>query len=70
MTILKLTIVFGVVVYVILLVAAFSQGSALGPILVVPLALAIMVGGLNWMSSYMGLPVRRQKFRRRDDDHT
>ena len=70
MTVLKTTVVVGVVLYVVLLFVAFSGASSLGPILLVPLILAIMVGGLNWLSSFMGLPVRRQKFRRRDDDHT
>jgi hypothetical protein len=67
MKVTKATIVVGVLIYVFLLILAFNGATILLEPLLIPLILVVMVAGGNWLSHYMGLPSRSQKFRDRDN---
>jgi hypothetical protein len=49
------------------LIIAFNGANTLLEPLLIPLVLVVMVGGGNWLSHYIGLPGRAQKFRDRDN---
>lgn len=67
MKVTKITIVVGVLFYSFLLIIAFNGANTLLEPLLIPLVLVVMVGGGNWLSHYIGLPGRAQKFRDRDN---
>jgi hypothetical protein len=67
MKVTKATIVVGVLLYVFLLILAFNGATILLEPLLIPLILVVMVAGGNWLSHYMGMPGRSQKFRDRDN---
>ncbi len=68
MTVTRIVIALGVAIYVGLWVLALNGASSLVPLLVVPLVLIVLVAGGNWLSSYMGLPGRPQKFHDHGDE--
>jgi hypothetical protein len=62
MIVTRITLVLGVAVYLLLWALEIHGASSLLPFLVIPLVLAILVGGGNWLSQYIGLPERKVKF--------
>ena len=61
----KVTLAVGGLFYVALWVLALAtkRGHPLIPLVATPLILVILIGGLNGLSSFMGLPSRPQKFK-------
>ena len=68
MIVLRSTAVVLALVYLALWGVALSGASSLVPLLLIPLALAVLVAGGNWLSQYMGLPSRSPKYHDPPDD--
>ena len=68
MTWLRGTIAVGVGIYILLCAVALNGSTTYSTLLVVPPILLLMIAGGNWLTTYMGLPARKQQFRQRDDD--
>jgi len=68
MSVTRATIVVGGVLYVGLWVLALAGARSLIEPLAIPLVLVVLVAGGNWLSHYMGLPARSQRFRERNDE--
>ena len=63
------TLLAGALLYIALWILVLSSRSAhaLIPFLATPLVLVLLLGGLNWLSSYIGLPSRPPKFEKPRD---
>jgi hypothetical protein len=67
-SVLRLTVAFGVLVYLGLWALAIAKAHGLIPVLILPLVLGLLVAGGNWFSQFMGMPARSPKFKRPDDE--
>ena len=64
----RLGVVLGGLVYLLLWAIALNGGSRLVAPLTVPIVLAILVGGGNWLNNFMGIKRKPQEFRKRNDE--
>jgi hypothetical protein len=62
----RLTIAFGIAVYVFLWVLALNGASSLVAPLLIPLVLAVLVAAGVALNRYMGIEPRKQHFKDRD----
>jgi hypothetical protein len=65
-TVLRASIGIGVLLYAGLWVIAVNGATMLVPILTVPVVLAVLIAGGNYLSQYLGLPARKQRFEDRE----
>jgi hypothetical protein len=64
----SLGIVLGGLVYLLLWGIALNGGSRLVAPLTIPIVLAVLVGGGNWLNNFMGIKRKPQEFRKRNDE--
>ena len=64
----SLGIVLGGLAYLLLWGIALNGGSRLVAPLTIPIGLAVLVGGGNWLNNFMGIKRKPQEFRKRNDE--
>ena len=64
----RIGIVLGGLLYLLLWAIALNGGSIFVAPLTVPIVLAVLVGGGNWLNNFMGIKRKPQEFRKRNDE--
>lgn len=67
MTMTRITVLFGLAVYVFLWVLAANGDDQLVAPLLIPLVLVVLIGAGLALDRYLGITPRKQHFRDRDD---